>query len=102
VRREEPFVKNANLGFAIPYLHNGQAHDYVPDFIIRFIGAPDRYLILEAKGYDELKEVKAQAAQRWVNAVNADGALGHWSYALAERVSEVFKLLTIVASPDKL
>ena len=29
------FVKNAGLGFAIPYLHNGQPHDYMPDFIIR-------------------------------------------------------------------
>src|ERR1019366_6790391 len=25
------FVKNAGLGFAIPYLHNGQMHDYMPD-----------------------------------------------------------------------
>src|SRR5438552_11863178 len=29
------FVKNSGLGFAIPYLYNGQMHDYVPDFIIR-------------------------------------------------------------------
>ena len=29
------FVKNSGLGFAVPYLHNGQMHDYVPDFIIR-------------------------------------------------------------------
>lgn len=29
------FVKNAGLGFAVPYLHNGQMHDYMPDFIIR-------------------------------------------------------------------
>ena len=25
------FVKNAGLGFAIPYYHNGETHDYVPD-----------------------------------------------------------------------
>ena len=24
----DAFVKNAGLGFAIPYLHNGQMHDY--------------------------------------------------------------------------
>ena len=29
------FVKNAGLGFAVPYLYNGQMHDYMPDFIIR-------------------------------------------------------------------
>jgi hypothetical protein len=31
----DAFVKNASLGFAIPYLYNGQMHDYMPDFIIR-------------------------------------------------------------------
>ena len=36
----EAFVKNAGLGFAIPYLHNGQPHDYVPDFIVRLKGEP--------------------------------------------------------------
>ena len=68
------FVKNAGLGFAIPYLHNGQPHDYVPDFIIRLKGDPPRHLILETKGYDDIADIKAQAAQRWVNAVNADGS----------------------------
>src|SRR5439155_1614548 len=50
------FVKNAGLGFAIPYFHNGQAHDYQPDFIVKL--DPKRYLILETKGYDPLEEVK--------------------------------------------
>ena len=49
----DAFVKNAGLGFAIPYLHNGQMHDYVPDFIIR-LKTPDLHLILETKGYDPL------------------------------------------------
>jgi type III restriction enzyme len=71
------FVKNAGLGFAIPYLWNGQMHDYVPDFILRLKDAPNHYLILETKGYDPEAEIKAQAAQRWVNAVNADGRYGN-------------------------
>ncbi|MBA3342172.1 MAG: DEAD/DEAH box helicase family protein, partial [Gemmatimonadaceae bacterium] len=29
------FVKNAGLGFAIPYMHNGEMHDFMPDFIVR-------------------------------------------------------------------
>lgn len=89
----DAFVKNSGLGFAVPYLHNGQPHDYVPDFIIRLKGEQERYLILEMKGYDELKEVKAQAAARWVDAVNADGTYGHWRYAMAERISEVRGLI---------
>ena len=57
------FVKNAGLGFAIPYLHNGEHHEYLPDFIVRLAGDEERYLILETKGYDPLQEVKTQAAQ---------------------------------------
>jgi type III restriction enzyme len=85
----EAFVKNAGLGFAIPYLHNGQTHDYVPDFLIRLKGQPCMHLILETKGYDPLAQVKAQAAKRWVAAVNADGQYGRWHYAVATRPEEV-------------
>lgn len=89
----EAFVKNAGLGFAIPYLHNGRMHDYVPDFIIRFQGVPDFHLILETKGFDELAETKGQAAQRWVNAVNADGNYGQWTYTVARKPEDVRKQL---------
>jgi type III restriction enzyme len=87
----EAFVKNAGLGFAIPYIHNGQPHDYMPDFIIRLKGEPVRYLILETKGFDPLAEVKAQAALRWVGAVNAEGSYGSWIYAVARKPEEASK-----------
>jgi type III restriction enzyme len=83
------FVKNAGLGFAIPYLHNGQPHDYIPDFIIRLKGNPPQHLVLETKGFDDLADIKAQAAQRWVNAVNADERFGVWKYAMARKPEEV-------------
>jgi type III restriction enzyme len=83
------FVKNAGLGFAIPYMHNGQPHDYIPDFIVRLNGNPPRHLVLETKGFDDLADIKAQAAQRWVNAVNADGRFGTWVYAMARKPDEV-------------
>ena len=85
----EAFVKNAGLGFAIPYLNNGEPHDYVPDFIIRLKGEPTCHLILETKGFDPLMEVKQQAATRWVNAVQADGSYGHWYYAMARKPEDV-------------
>lgn len=85
----QAFVKNAGLGFAIPYIHNGQTHEYVPDFIVRLASESQRFLILETKGYDELKDVKRAAAERWVRAVNADGSFGLWHYRIAEKVSEV-------------
>jgi type III restriction enzyme len=83
----EAFVKNQGLGFAIPYLHNGQAHDYIPDFLIRL--ANGTTLILETKGHDELAEVKVAAAHRWVDALNADGSLGRWDYAIAFNPNDV-------------
>ncbi len=89
----ESFVKNSGLGFSIPYLHNGQTHDYEPDFIIRLKSDPTRHLILETKGYDPLEEVKAAAAERWVQAVNADGAFGRWRYAVAKKISDLDQIV---------
>lgn len=85
----DAFVKNAGLGFAIPYLHNGRPHDYVPDFIVRLKSNPVVHLILETKGFDELADIKAAAAERWVNAVNADGQFGIWRYAMVRKIGEV-------------
>ena len=90
-RRVEAFVKNAGLALAIPYLHNGQPRDYIPDFIIRLAGDSTTYLILETKGFDELAEIKVQAAERWVNAVNADGRFGRWRYTMARKLEEIGK-----------
>jgi type III restriction enzyme len=90
------FVKNASLGFAIPYLNNGQMHDYVPDFIVRLNGDAERYLILETKGYDPLEQVKADAARRWVNAVNASGQFGCWEYVICRKPTDVVKELASV------
>jgi type III restriction enzyme len=89
----EAFAKNAGLGFAIPYLYNGQMHDYVPDFIIRLKSTSPSHLILETKGYDPLEEIKRAAAQRWVAAVNADGTYGRWQYAIAKKVPDVVPLV---------
>jgi type III restriction enzyme len=83
------FVKNSGLGFAVPYYHNGETHDYVPDFIIRLKTDSEEYLILEVKGYDELAEVKSQAAWRWVKAVNADGRFGRWFFAMPREPAAV-------------
>lgn len=85
------FVKNDHLGFTIPYLHNGQPHDYVPDFLVR-VRTPDprpTTLILETKGYDPLKEIKKQAAERWCAAVNAEGSYGRWMYRIADKPEQV-------------
>lgn len=83
------FVKNAGLGFAIPYLFNGQPHDYEPDFIVRLANGQDRFLIIETKGFDEKADAKRQAAERWVAAVNATKSYGKWRYVMAKQLDEV-------------
>ena len=93
----EAFVKNAGLGFAIPYVHNGQTHDYVPDFIARLKTDPVCYLILEPKGFDALADVKLAAAERWVAAVNADGQHGTWCYRQVRAIREVRTVLDQLA-----
>ncbi|MCD6296122.1 MAG: type III restriction endonuclease subunit R, partial [Deltaproteobacteria bacterium] len=89
------FVKNSGLGFAIPYFHNGEPHDYVPDFIIRLNVEKDLpcHLILETKGFDQLEDVKKAAAERWIKAVNVDGTFGHWQYAVARKPEDVIARL---------
>src|SRR5439155_20551708 len=83
------FGKNAGLGFAIPYLNNGQMHDYMPHFIIRLKIDPPVHVILETKGHDPLEEVKRHVAERWVSAVNADGKYGRWLYRLTKKTTDV-------------
>lgn len=98
-KQVDAFVKNAGLGFAIPYLHNGEPHDYIPDFLIRLKGSTGTHLILETKGFDPLTEIKVQAAKRWVEAVNADGSYGRWQYAIARKLEDVSKLVALATGP---
>jgi type III restriction enzyme len=55
------------------------------------------HLIVETKGYDELAEIKAAAAERWVAAVNVDGQHGTWEYRMARSVSQVRAVLDSLA-----
>lgn len=97
------FVKNSGLGFAIPYVHSGQVHDYLPDFLVRLEGEEDRHIIVETKGHDERLEEKKTAAERWVSAVNRDGRYGRWSYLLlrdrAKIAEEITHELDLLARP---
>lgn len=93
----DAFTKNAGLGFAVPYLYNGQMHDYMPDFIIRLKTNPPIHLILETKGYDPKEEVKRAAAERWVSAVNAEGSYGRWAYTIVKKTTDVSRAITQAA-----
>ena len=51
-------------------------------------------LILEVKGRPDSDEgIKAEAAQRWVDAVNAEGSFGRWGYAIVRDPKETFAVV---------
>ncbi len=84
------FVKNFNLGFAVPCSHNGDAREYLPDFLARLRSGATEVgtLILETKGHDPLAEAKVAGARRWVSAVNAEGSYGRWAYRMVRNPTE--------------
>lgn len=94
------FIKNHGLNFTIPYLHNGEPKEYVPDFLIRLNRPGEEYLIAELKGADweGMAEVKRQAAERWCAAVNATKEFGRWSYVLAMNLGDLVKHLDGLAA----
>lgn len=71
----ESYVKNAFLGFEIPYTDKaGKDRRYVPDFLcrIRTLGGRRFNLIVEITGFAQDKELKRYfTLQRWLPAVNA-------------------------------
>jgi type III restriction enzyme len=80
------WVKNHRLGFEMPYFHQGVAHSFIPDFLVRLRPADDaeadEVLVVEVKGLErEQDRSKDVGAARWVDAVNHWGRLGHWRYA---------------------
>jgi type III restriction enzyme len=88
--RVASYVKNDHLGFAIPYVHQGRTHDYVPDFLARLVPGDDgvdRTLVVEVSGGRKASHSPgstaakaATARNQWCAAVNNHGAYGRWGY----------------------
>jgi type III restriction enzyme len=87
------YVKNHNLGFAIPYTINGEERDYIPDFIacIRLPSPAGRgaggegdllNLLIEVTGEKKKDKAAKVATARtlWVPAVNNHGGFGRWGF----------------------
>lgn len=80
------YVKNHNLGFAIPYTLNGEERQYTPDFVACIDdghGDGDLLnLLLEVSGEKRKdKAAKVAAAKTfWVPAVNNHGGFGRWAF----------------------
>jgi type III restriction enzyme len=85
--RVAAYVKNERLDFAIPYVHQGAMHAYVPDFLVRLVPGADgleRTLIVEVSGTQKAPGptvAKADTARnQWCAAVNNWGEFGRWGY----------------------
>jgi len=80
------YVKNDHLGFAIPYLIDGQEHQYIPDFIavVNDGKGPENplNLIIEVTGERTKEKATKVATARtlWVPAVNNHGGFGRWGF----------------------
>ena len=81
------YAKNDHLGFTIPYVWEGNTHQYVPDFLVRLVNEPGdvtRTLIVEVSGGRKSPgptAVKATTARdQWCAAVNNHGGFGRWGY----------------------
>jgi type III restriction enzyme len=95
------YAKNDRLGFAIPYVHEGRAHNYVPDFLVRLRRKSyepfDRTLIVEVSGSQKSPgptAAKAETARnQWCVAVNNHGGFGRWGYIEIRSMPEAHDLL---------
>jgi len=80
------YVKNHNLGFSIPYSLNGEARNYIPDFIACIDDGHGRdnllNLLIEVTGEQKKdKAAKVSAARTlWIPAVNNHGGFGRWAF----------------------
>ncbi len=95
-RSVESWVKNDRLGLVIPYRKDGVTKKYLPDFVVRLIGA--RRLLVEIKGQIGDAFIKKAAAERWCRAVTNDGRFGEWIYRLCFGAEELRQVLDSAAN----
>lgn len=91
------YVKNQNLGFTIPYEHQGIGHGYYPDFIAKIMMSEQTILnlLIEVTGKkDDKKAVKVKTARElWVPAVNNAEVYGRWDFMEIQDIHETQSLI---------
>jgi type III restriction enzyme len=91
------YVKNQNLGFTVPYEHQGVTHQYIPDFIVKLemLDKTILNLILEVTGKkDDKKTTKVKTARDlWVPAINNVGKFGKWAFMEIQDIHETQNLI---------
>ena len=86
------WVKNDHLSFEVLYVYRGVVRKYRPDFLIRLRSGD--MLILEVKGRDSDQDrTKRRFLEEWVNAVNAHGGFGRWTWAVSTTPGDIPDIL---------
>lgn len=95
------YVKNHFLGFKIPYVLDGEEHNYVTDFIAVCTtpSGADVNLIIEISGFSNdrtgHKDAKRHYTQNyWVPAVNNLKKFGRWDFIEISDIDNIEALLT--------
>ncbi len=96
----QSYVKNAFLGFSIPYVAEGKDREYFPDFIARCLLADGRTvnLIVEITGMnDDKAEKKWHVENRWLPAVNAVREKNGWDeWAFVEVAGDIREIKRVL------
>ena len=86
------WAKNDHLGFEVFYTHNGVVRKYRPDFLIHL--SSGEMLVLETKGKDTNQDrTKRRFLAEWVNAINAHGGFGRWSWDVSNAPADLSDIL---------
>lgn len=82
------WVKNDHIGFQITYFFQGQAHKYIPDFVVLLDNGT--HLIIETKGeIRDMDKAKRKFLQRWISAVNYERDFGFWAEEMSSGLMDV-------------
>jgi type III restriction enzyme len=86
------YARNERMEFNIPYEFEGAGRVYEPDFLVKL--ASGMTLIVEIKGqFHEETEMKHQAADQWLRAVNRWGQLGRWDFLVCRDPQQLGAML---------
>ncbi len=99
-KRVKAFAKNDHLGFSIPYRYQADEPSYVPDFLVvlECEDGTETKVALEVKGWlHNQVTAKNQAARKWVDAVNREGAWGRWAFAIVYDPDQVPGVIDVLA-----
>ena len=101
------WARNHQLKWSIPWVYEGQAHSYRPDFVAvtELPDCRELHVVIEVKGLeDDLDDVKRRWAESyWCPAINADPVYSdgrRWSYLYLDRRVFADAALRASANPD--